>query len=551
MGRIPGINYDRSAPGPVVANVESQAAPVSQVGDQMAKLGSSLSAIGQDMNESLQKAKASNFLADAQKRLQDTSFRLKYGSKDEAGNQIAPPDPEQHEELFQKEVQDISAKAGESLGGSALRMFDSEFSSYALRHELQIKSNAMELYNSRIQANTDEALSKFATNFVDEGPVGKSKIQSDAYALIDERVADGILTPEQGLARKAKFIDDASTGSYLKILSVRTPADPYGKQAALDAIAAIDRGEFNTMNVEKKMHLREKGFSAFNSAVAAENHEMTRLQVQREKQEKETEKETIKQGLTLLYSKDKETGQVKSNLTPEWVLRNKNRLSVEYFNIFMQESSGRSPVKEDDPATVADLEGRVAFGEELSGELLAARKSGLIKTETMVRLLGQSYQESGLAITKNWKKQGAQIIQQTFFATDKELNDPVARARYGRAMHEWNAVAIELETDPTFTPEKAKKAVDEIVRSHSLANLNEMVFAKPLPKYWVGPRPSSKSNPQQVNDALKKSFAESEDAFKRGEITQGQFQRDAIKIQELRQLFPMPNKPAQQQEGQQ
>lgn len=532
MPKIPSISYERPGGGAVANRAVGTAVPGGgATGEAISQLGQQIQHLGSFLEESYQDSKAAQFTADAQKELQDFSFGLKYGGQDpETGTAVAPLPPDQHEEAFRNKVDEINDRAGSELGGRSLRLFDGEFAPFVNRHEIAVKTNAMEVYQNQIQANTDDALQKQAVSYVNaETDLEKFYIHSAATSMVDRMVKQGVWTAEQGRARREKFTDDSESGSFYKLMENNPEV----------AIAALEGGEFDKLNAEKKEVLRYKAYERSYTLVQRENAQLERERRLQERDEKKVQEDTAKTGFELI---------TKNKLAPDWVIENRGNLKVEDYKYFLFAASGKGDIVSD-VGIRSDLYLRSAKGEDVITETVGQMRRGRLSQTDGMHIIENALKEGVTSKAQNWRKSGTQYIEQSL-APNAFTATPADKQKRAEAAQEWIEWA---DQHPKATHDEATTQYKDITGRYQLVDMAEQAFARPVPKFIKGGRATlDMGQPDNVLESLGQAQKEnvrrykakliSKDEYDREKALIGRWGSDAVEAKKLLGVKPTEKK---------
>jgi hypothetical protein len=517
MPKIPGIDYRENAvPGPVPTSAVTPDQMGAGTGRGFQALGASLQTLTNTIHEVYQDSQAGKAAARAQQRIQDFAYSLKAGSVDpETGKKLPPPPPNQHYELYQKEVEKINQDAERELDGRALTGFNAQFKPFAMRHGYVVRENALNLYNADIQANVDESLQQDAVTFVNDEGMNKAAIQASAFARIDKLQAAGIYTPHEALARRRNFLHDTAVGSITKMM----------KKNPDDVVQAIDKGEFNKdLDVDKLQHYRaralEEGDRQLRRKIMDEEHAENR---QRRK-EHEVQQDTFKDLYAQLIDK---------KLTPGSVLEEQENLSPEHFKILLDAASGRGTTHSD-PQILSNLIIRATKGEDVTGDATNAAVHALISVEDMKSVINHVHHEGVALEVQNVYKSGQSYIHETM-KDIPGVQNPAGQVNRANALREWTDWVV---AHPKATPEQGRKVADSIVRDYALINFDKMSLAAPLPRFVGGRADLSPDNPKAMEN-IQKAMQATDKALEEKQIDEYEYKREMQKLNRWRTAIPV------------
>jgi hypothetical protein len=485
MPRIPGIQYTAEAPGP--SNVS--AVPNTGLGQGLQELGRGLTQIGDVLKDQYDQSQANEASQGAQKQLNDFSLQLQSGSQDpETGEPIAPPPPEEHEELYNKEVERLNGFYGDKLSGRALRIFSTNFTEFSNRQNLVVKKGAIDTLQESARSKNDAALQQNASLFVDAGELMKPELKRQAMENIDRLEAQRVYTPAQALAARKNWVHDTSVGSMMKIM----------KQAPLDVVQAIDRGEFDELPVDERVKYRNAALEQDRSNILRANAEADRLDRLEHKKQLQVQDETFK---------DYTDRNAQGTLTPEWVQSNRDNFSKEDYAKAMKRASG----EEEHPSNRqvhADLVFRAGNGEDVAAEAKSQYIAGNLDVSDFKGIVNDYQANSASAKLNNWTKSGATFIS-TAIVPPNDLNNPAAKVVAAEAIQDWYNWAA---AHPKATPQQAQEESRRIVNERMLIKISSLALSQRFPRYMEGDR----SNVSE--ESLKAAYQATKEAEEKGEI---------------------------------
>lgn len=521
MPKIPGIDYNENrVPGPVETSLVTPEQRGAAVGHGMQQLGVSLQNLTNTVYDVYQDSVAAKVTTQAQKRLQDFAISLKSGSIDpDTGEKLAPPPPEDHEDLYNKEVEKVRQEAEGKLGGRGLQSFSQDFNNFSMRHGLVVKENALHAYNAEIQANSDEALQQDAVNFVDADALTKGSIQAAAFDRIDRLQKAGVYTPQEALARRRQFTDDASVGSIIKMMkSSSTGPD--------DVVRAIDSGEFHDLPADKQQHWRsraiEEGDRNLRRQIMDEEHQESK----RRRDEHETQQGTFKDLYTDLINK---------KLTPGQVIENEENLSPEHYKILLDATSGRGTTHSD-PHILSNLLVRASKGEDVVNEATGAAAHGLLTADDMKGIINHVDHEGVALESANVYKTGKGYIHETMKDIPGVPN-PAQQVNRANALREWTDW---VKTHPKATVEEGRKISENIVHSYNLVNFDQTSIGTRLPRFLDGGRMDLSPDAPGAFDKLQRAWKATEAAHDAGQIDDQEYRSEMETFTRWGVLIPKP-----------
>lgn len=488
MPRIPGIDYTTRAPGPV----DQARKTAVNVGGPLAELGAAVGNFGAILKDEYDQSEATKFTANAQKRLQDLQFRLQNGSEDGDGNKIPPPNPDVHQQMFEQEVDDIRTEAQDSIGsGRAYRMFQTSFDDFSQKQKIQVMEGANEQYKSKIRNNLMDVLQVEAGSIVNAGEIEKPGIMSRAFKTIDNAEANGIMSHDQARAARTNLTHDVAMASYLKIV----------KQSPMDAITAIDNGEFRDLPVDAQAQLRNRAITEAESQQKTANMQEEKAIRDQAKIEKQSQDQVAKDGWAM---------KAQGKLTPKWVMENQDNLSKDDFKMLLGGAAGGDDVPTNKPV-YSSLRIRAGRGEDVTEEATKAYKRGQFAREPYEKLLSEVETNSAGAQLKGTYKVGQKYLSTSL---TPDPNNPAWSDLVAQTMDDWQNWSAE---NTSATPEQARAVYTRYAEEARLVGFQNTTIGNVVPMFWPGGSAAARTLPSKEN--LGVAYGKTKEAFEKGQIS--------------------------------
>lgn len=203
-------------------------------------------------------------------------------------------------------------------------------------------------------------------------------------------------------------------------------------------------------------------------------------------------------------------------LTADWIERNRARLSPGDYRYLYRSLGGGEVAGARALETYADLRERASNGEDVRGDARIALQKAQIDKGDYDRLLNEV--ESS---RPNWYKRGTQYLSQVSGYSD--LNpDPGAAQTKANMLDDWAQWATD---NPKATDAEARDSYNRIAHEYSLIDRQKITVGMRAPRYLVGSR-----NQPDIDQTERKTV----EAFKRGDIDQAEFERQAALLQQWR-----------------
>ena len=489
-----------------VGPVDSGLVPLSDYGRGagIARLGDVISNVGESMGKAYMANKTSANLAQAQQELQDFSFGLKNGSYDENGNIVAPPDPLEHEKLFENKVEEISKKYGGAFGIDSSE-FNAQFTAFSGRERLGVKKNIIDLYSSKMKAQTEQNIDNFAQNYVNASDLNKIEIQKNAFASIDDLEKRGVFNPEQAQKHRQQFINQVGRASIRKMMQ----SDPDA------AVQALQMGEFDDLPADEVQRWIGTAISASESKLRKENAEFDRTERKMRQAQNDLENATAKK----LWQMD-----AAGTLTPEIVNANIGNLNTDEYKQLMKKATGQAGV-ETNPQVYAELNMLAARGVDVRSKIANAYKNGQIDRSSYDKLWATVESSSPQVSAERWPKRGRDYLQ-TVLTPNPMTATGFEKQIAAKLMDDWNDWSA---NHPNATPAEAQKEYEALGQEGQLLIKDDLInINKPRPRFLIG----TVAAPQ-----LKQTLDETKKALQEKRIDQYQFNRQIRIIRQWENVF--------------
>lgn len=525
-------NLPKAAYGNLVTPVESGAGPISgastPAAEAMSKLGGQLQELGGYLHDTYVQTRATNRLAESQKQLQDFVYKLQNGERDpETGEMKPPPAPDLHEELYRQEVERVRKEAEDDLGGGkALQLYDQETNQFTQRQLLTVKQHALDRYHAEIKVNVDDTLQKKADLSVNSDPLTRTKIHDEALGEIDRAVMSGVMTPEEGAARKKNFVHDVAVGTISKMMR-----DPNGGPSA--AALAIQRGEFADLPADEQQRWIGIALEREYTLNRRKDAEEERAERRKRRAQADLEEQTAKEAWSLYR---------KGALTPEWVEENAESLSKEDYKDLLLRSSGRAEVKTL-PEVYSPLRIAAGSGADVREAAERAYRNGNIDRDAFEKIMGEVESNSAGAAISNSYTRGRNYLNK-YLIPDENTASGFEKQVAAKMLDEWTKWSA---THPEAKPAEVEAEFQRLGDEGKTLILGDLTITQPIPRYLKGGRAAIDiSTPEALSrtwDVLDEAARATVDAFKKKEIDEYQRKRQMSIINKyLQSLPPRPAK---------
>lgn len=541
MPRIPGVEQQ-------ISSLEAPAGPrlgPSEFGASAAaaleRFGSTIEDTTARLDSIYQETKANQASTAATQELQDYAYQLKNGPTDPAtgkpkidpatGLPEAPPEPTKHAELFQQKVDEVRQRMSNQLSGNgaAIRKFNDEFSNFANRATLDVKSHAMNYLHQTIRANTQLDLQHRATASIAASDIERPEIIATTFDDIDRLVTSKILTPEEGFTEKERFATEVNVGHIRNIIK-RGPNGPS------DVIAAIDRGEFKELRPDVQERWRDIAIKQQETNDRRSLMDLQREDLEEQRAQKKAGDAAMKNGIDLINSNE---------ITPEWLAAHKGALSPSQY-----ESLANSLAKDKRPSdtgVVDSFVARVARGEDISDDLDRAHDIEETVNSADYRMLYGKVQHSQEFKDQQWAVAGQREIHKSL-ASIGGFGIPVQGRGIADsdALEAWNGWVRAHRKDNNGagpSPEAIQSAKDAIIRGAAReARIATPDRILPTPRFAPGGR-NALYNDETGPDTLAETKRITVKKWHDKEISREEYEREAIKLKKWSSHYPLRAKP--------
>jgi hypothetical protein len=512
MPQIPGVTFSAEPSGPVSVQHGAVAVPTTNLGASLDALGKSLTTMGSVLKDAYDDSTSAKAQADAQMQLQQFAFALRNGSVDEKGNPKAPPSPDQHMDLYGKEVERINKQYEGQLDGRALRMFQQNFTEFSNRQQLAVQSQANDALKEGVVVNLQGTMQQLANAYVnDYSGSNKPKLQTQMEDTLSDALGKGGITEKQAAAFRQKFHEDVEEGTFQRIY----------KSNPKDARDAIDKGEFRHLPVDKQMNMRSRAEEQMRLNDEREDRERRRLDADAEKKQSETEKKTGKDLVEQLS---------KGSLTPALVLANKANLSLPMFEKLLEYSDGRGE-RPSNRHILADLRLRVSRGEDTVGEIQNQFENGNLNVSDYKGLFNDWEAHSAGGQLSNNFETGRKYIEQSVIP-DKDTATPADKIRAANVQLDWKKWT---DAHPQAKRDEAEKEFKSLVNEARVVKLDQFRIAHLTPRYHP-------PDGDPTVDSIRNSIKATQKAFANKEIDEYERKRQLRLIDEYTQFLPAEEK---------
>lgn len=422
--------------------------------------------------------------------------------------EFVPPVPAQdrlkaYDEYRDKVKKRQIEKLGNDIAGQA---FESRFSELSARGRLKVQKGAVDSFKKEIRASTQDVLSEDAHNYVNGDELKKPLIQQRAIERIQQSVEDGIFSPEEGVVLARKFNKDIGGASVRKLI----------RQDPESAIIALQGGEFNQeFEPDEVQQWVDTAMGAAKRRLEEQNALNERAEREAKEAQKKLEDETEKKLWTLRADR---------NLTPALVKNNFRNLDPSAYKRLLDAATGR-----EEPQTNVvlynELRQKAGRGIDIRGEVTRAANNGLLNQSAIDKLHSEMEQNSPQAYISNNYKRGRDQILTRLKAPDVGPLAPFQKDILGKQLDAWATWSRE---NPTATPQEAQREFEALIKEGQLINRETLVVAQRKPRFLVG---------SQEAPNLEETKRKTVEAFRRGEITKRELERQAEIIRDWMRAF--------------
>lgn len=488
MAKIPTGNFG-NAPVPIARQAQENLSGAYAMGDAIQRLG----AIGADV--ALRVQETQRLLA-----VNAASTEAAMGLEEFALGLQNDRDYFTQYDRYQHYVKETDKKYQERFKNdpTAYRAWKTEFGMMAFQKGIEVRSQSLKGQIDVQKGETRTQLSLLSELAIAGDQQQQELVRTKANLLIQQAYDNGVLTADEAAKARLDFQDDVASAEVRRDIMI----DP--EMAAEKLLMGSYRG----LSAPQQMQWLQQANGAAEARLRRLNAEQDRLQRQIDREQREIEDVTSKEGDQLL---------AQGQLTAEWIQNNRNNLSPEDYRYFYRAISGDGGVT--DPTIYSDLRLRASNGEDVRQEARAELQRGRLKLEDYDRLVSRSEKNAGAASVPNWYKRGEQYIKDSLRVSD--LNpDPAAAQRLASAMDEWTEWA---DNNPNADAKTAQEAYKRITGEYALINFKETTLTKRMPRFAVGDR---------TNLDIESTMRRTVQAYQSGEITQDEFEQQARLLKE-------------------
>jgi uncharacterized membrane protein len=402
---------------------------------------------------------------------------------------------------YQQFVGDLDKKYKREFAGDGLAYdtWKAEFGQFAFKKGFGVRSDALTGHIDQQKAGLTFNLSQLSELAVAGDEEQQALVKTKANLLLQNAYNSGVLTAEETAKGTLDFQDEV-TGAQVRKDILDDPDNAADK---------LLQGQYSGLSGEKQMMWLEKANQQSEANLRKQISQQERLTKEQRRAEKAVAENMSKAGDKLLAA---------GELTEEWIEANRDDIDPEDYRYFYKSlRSGDNAAT--DPVVYSDLRQRASNGDDVREVAREELRKGRLKTMDYERLVNRSERNAGSASVPNWYKRGEQYIGRSLQVSDVNP-DPAAAQRQAAAMNDWQDWA---DANPSATNDDAQKTYKRIVNEYALLNYQDMTLTKRWPQYGVGSR-----------DAIdvQASMQSTVDAFKRGEITQDEFEKQAALLKD-------------------
>lgn len=407
--------------------------------------------------------------AKAQRELQEFSFTLQNGVIGEDGVYQAPPDPMQHQQMFDDKVKEITKRVKGSVDGEMYALFERDFSNSALRESFKVRENVIGQQRQAVQVEFQSNLTTLADIAADETDPGmQAEVRNKARLMTQRMVSSGVMSPEEGFKAEKSFDKMVVTAQVRRGMR----DDP---ETTLQELLGDGFPQLNDP-AEREKWIDQAG-RRVDTKLKVQMAEEERTRRQEERAQKETEEATAKDGYKLATD-----GQ----LTTNWVEQNRDNLTLGDYKQLLETAKGKNVVS--DPEVYFGLRDAAMKGVNVKERADLAFLNRQLSREDYDRILAD-LKTSGVIKTKGDSagrddvlKNGEDYIRTSLNAENPQT-DSITRMRAAEAMDYWRKWRAE---NPNAKPEEARKVYKNIAEDATLLDDRGSVASLLPPRYMVG-----------------------------------------------------------------
>lgn len=489
MPQIPQYKSQINPTGTGAGRGSSPADFGGQTADAAAQLGDLVTRLGEHMATAGNKGRVLKATARAQRRLQAYSFELQNGSTDEEGNYLPPPDPRDHEKLFDARAKQIDDDARKELGQGALYAeYEGQARQVYETEKLSLRKANIGLLQNKALADLAAGLDDLAITAADGDERARLGSFERANTAIETYERAGLLDPTDAHDRRIAFGRQIDMSDLRR--DMRDPTTALRNLLGKEAYPNLDPAE------------RQQWITTATNAVDAEAREK---RAEEERADRDAEK-----ALKFVQTETAKTGaelEASGRLTPRWVRDNRDNLDETDYRALLKASSGKGEGATN-KRVYSDLRIRRARGEDVADEVLAAYAAGDI-TKTDFNALTTGTESADGPRAQQWYKDGESYINTTLFASELNGDASIIKQLKADILDRWRMWA---DAHPDAKGEDARREYLALAESARQIDTSKIMQTEPLPRFVKGER----------NSVTMKSLREGQlaldQAYERGEI---------------------------------
>lgn len=485
-----------------------------QTAQAVGQLGEVVSRLGEHMSKVRDAGLLAKSTAKSQQALQEYSFQLQNGSTDGEGNYLPPPDPREHEKLFDDRAKQINEEAKAELGeGQLYAEYEASFQRTYGSERLTLRKANIDLQKNQALSDLTVGMDSLATVASQGDPRSRAEAIARAEESVDTFVAAGLIDPVKGVAQKKSFNRLVDVADLRRDL--RDPTTALQNLMGGKAYPNLDPAE------------RQQWINTAITAVDKEAREKRAEQVRQDKEAEKAEKafqsETAKTGAEL---------EASGKLSVQWVRANRDNLDETDYRALLKSASGEGEGGTN-KRVYSDLRLRRARGEDVSDEATAAYQDGSITKTDLNGLTGKGAEDGP---RKNqWHKDGEKFLGTV--VADSDINpNPAIKALKAELLDRWGEWT---DAHPDATPDQARKEYRALADEARMVDTDKLTIGLPMPRYSSGGRASL--TPQTVVRAAMDTRA----AFQSGEIDAAEYKRQGRILKQWTDAMRFKTPPAE------
>lgn len=369
--------------------------------------------------------------------------------------------------------------------------FMADFNEYEFRERESYKTDAEE-------ALLQSALKGAALDFGD--PKKINGYLSQGQAVIQSRAQRLGMDEETTRLEQSKFQSDLATAAIQMM--------PASEQTSV----LSSGGMADLLEPSKRQALQRAAIERQESELRMQLAKEDRAYRERERYEKALLEEATKEGDNRL---------AQGELTEEWIEANRDHLGPQEYRYFYRQLREGANLQTD-PQRYASLRNRVSQGEDVRDEARELVRNGAMSLTDYDKIITASEKNSPSSSVPNVYKRGSTYISNALRVSD--INpDPAAAQRQASALDDWNQWVTD---NPQASAAEGREQYMRITEEYALINYEQMTLTKRMPRFANTTRASIDIN------HLEQAGAATVRAFQAGEITQQEFDEQALLIKE-------------------